>query len=432
MGEVMVGTGPGATALGQYENVACPFCGIHCDDLTISRGIVGLTVVNTSCPKAKLGFERDVGAPSPQIDGQDVSIEAAVSEAARLIAASRLTGYGGLATDVDGMRAVMSLADVSGGVVDHALSDGQYRNFRVLQSGGWVLTTLTEARNRADLFVIVGSNVHTHYPRFFERIVCNDKSMFADAPVTRTVVFLGEGLDQSAAQGNRIGEVISLPCQPEAIGEILVAMRALAKGAPVSGTTIGGLPRAAIENLLARCQAASYAVLVWSSSSLNFANADLTVQALSEFVKDLNLTSRCAGLPLGGNEGSTSASAVCTWQSGFPLRVSFAGGKPEYDSERFAMTHLVTAKDIDVLLWVASYTPDLIPPATDIPMIVLGTPGLKMSGVPRVFIPVGTPGADHAGSVVRCDSAVTLPLRNLHRSQLPRSADVLTAIEAAL
>ena len=71
--------------------------------------------------------------------------------ATELIRKSSLPLYGGLGTDVNGIRAVMALADKSGGVVDHALSEGQYRNFRVLQTRGWITTTLTEARNRADV-----------------------------------------------------------------------------------------------------------------------------------------------------------------------------------------------------------------------------------------------------------------------------------------
>ena len=65
-------------------------------------------------------------------------------------------------------------------------------------------------------------------------------------------------------------------------------------------------------------------------------------------------------------------------------------------------------------------------------MIVLGTPGLKLNRAPVVFIPIGTPGADHAGLIVRCDNVVSLPLRNLGRSSLPRAADILGSIEAAL
>ena len=150
--------------------------------------------------------------------------------------------------------------------------------------------------------------------------------------------------------------------------------------------------------------------MVWAPPSLGFPNADLTVQAVAEFVKDLNQHSRFAGLSLGGNEGAVSAGAVCAWQSGFPLRVSFASGKPDYDIERYSMARLLAAKESDLLIWIASYTPDLSPPDTDVPMIVLGTPGLKLSRQPAVFIPVGTPGADHAGLIVRCDNVVSLPL----------------------
>lgn len=415
-----------------YENVACPFCGILCDDLEISNTGSGLKVRKNGCEKAVAGFERNVSGAKPQVGGKDVSLAEAVKVAAGLLAKSRLPILGGLGTDVDGMRAVMELAEKTGAVVDHALSEGQYRNFRVLQTGGWVMSTLTEARNRADLFIVVGSDLHKLHPRFFERVVNNERSMFSDAPPKRTVVFLGEGLDTSGVTGSRIGEVITLPAKGERIGEIITAMRAMSKGIAVAGETIGGLPRAAIEDLVERCKKATYGVMVWAPPSLAFPNADLTVQAVAEYVKEINLHSRFAGLSLGGNEGAVSAGAVCAWQSGFPLRVSFASGKPDYDTERYSMARMLADKESDLLLWVASYTPDLTPPQTDVPMIVLGTPGLKLAKTPDVFIPVGTPGADHAGLIVRCDNVVSLPLKNLKRADLPSAGDVLAQIEAAL
>lgn len=429
----MEGTGSdGASASDTHENVACPFCGILCDDLVVNRSGGSLKVRKNGCEKAIAGFERPVAAAAPQIAGKPASLGEAVAAAAILVAKSRLPIFGGLGTEVDGMRAVMSCAEKAGGVVDHALSEGQYRNFRVLQSGGWVMSTLTEARNRADLFIVLGSDLHKLHPRFFERVVANERSMFSDSPPKRTVVFLGEGLDPSGAVGPRIGEVIMLPAKGERIGEILTAMRTMAKDLPVHGNTIGGLPRTQVEDLLARCQRAAYGIMVWAPPSLAFPNADLTVQAAAEFVKDINQHSRFAGLSLGGNEGAVSAGAVCAWQSGFPLRVSFASGKPEYDIERYAMSRLLANRESDLLVWIASFTPDLSPPDTDVPMIVLGTPGLKLARQPQVFIPIGTPGADHAGLIVRCDNVVSLPLRNLGRANLPRLDDVLGQIEAAL
>ena len=43
--------------------------------------------------------------------GKDVSLEEAVGKAAKLIGKAKLPMFGGLATDVEGMRAVLALAD---------------------------------------------------------------------------------------------------------------------------------------------------------------------------------------------------------------------------------------------------------------------------------------------------------------------------------
>jgi formylmethanofuran dehydrogenase subunit B len=422
---------PTAAAI-HHDNVPCPFCGLLCDDLQVAANGAALKVLSTTCGKATSGFERIRPAAVPQIAGRAVSQAEAVAEAAYLISRARLPLFGGMASDVEGARATMALADRAGGVVDHALSDGQYRNFKVLQSSGWVMTTLTEVRNRADLIIIAGSDVHTQNPRFFERIVCNADSMFETPAAKRTIVFIGQGLDASGAVGPRIGDVISLPCPIDQTGAVISALRARLKGHPVPQATIAGVPLAAIDDLARRCHAASYGVIVWAPLSFDFPDGDLTVHAICETIRELNVTQRFAGLSLGGSEGGTSAAAVSSWQSGFPLRVSFASGKPDYDSNRYAIARMLAAGEGDLLIWTASFSTGLVPPKTSIPTIILGTPGLAITGTPAVFIPVGTPGLDHTGRMIRCDSVVSLPMRNLTRSPLPSAAQVLTAIQAAL
>ena len=425
--------GPGDTPKSNaITDVACPFCGLVCDDLEIARDEGGLKVTKNGCEKAIAGFERKVDGAKPQVEGRDVDLATAIQAATELIRKSSLPLYGGLGTDVNGIRAVMALADKSGGVVDHALSEGQYRNFRVLQTRGWITTTLTEARNRADVFVVVGSDLHKLHPRFFERIVNVEQSLVFEQPPKRTVVFIGKGLDQSAVKGPRIGEIITLGCDLDRVGEVLAAMAAEARGASLSVDNVAGVPLADIRALLDRCQKAAYPVFVWAPPSLNFPNADLVVSTASDLVKELNVKGRAAGLALGGNEGAISAGAVSSWQSGYPLRVSFASGKPDYDFTRYAIPKMLASGDGDLLVWLASFTPDLGPPATKIPTIVLGTPGLKLPTQPQVFIPVGTPGADVAGRIIRVDNVVSLPLKNLGRSNLPNAADIFAAIELAL
>ncbi|MGI9403790.1 MAG: formylmethanofuran dehydrogenase [Hyphomicrobium sp.] len=453
-----------------FENVTCPFCGILCDDLEISRTGSTLKVLKNGCERAHGGFERTLPKATPMVKGKAVELHQAIEAAAALIKKAQLPLYGGVATDVDGVRAALSIADRSGGVIDHALSEGQFRNLKVLQSSGWIMSTLTEARNRADLFVIVGTDVHKLHGRFFERVVCTPESMFEEQPSKRTVVFIGRGLDASAATGPRIDEVITLPCKLDKVGDVLAALRArlrgtdlkaletaneatqatsestrsgflsallpqqhTAKTSPSPGPhAIDGVSLADIDALAERCKNARYGVMVWAPPGLNFPNADLTVQLISDVVKDLNVTTRFAGLSLGGNDGVVSGAAVGAWQTGYPLRLSYANGKPDYDLYRYSIGRMLVEKEGDLLVWIATISPDIVPPETNLPTIVLGTPGLKLKKMPDVFIPVGTPGVDHAGVLVRCDNVVSLPLKNLNRAPLPRAADVLAALEAAL
>jgi formylmethanofuran dehydrogenase subunit B len=443
-----------------YDNVTCPFCGLLCDDLEVTR--TGSTLkVNNGCPRAVAGFQRPLPPAKPLVREAEVSFDEAVRTAAGLIRAAKLPLYGGMASDVAGARAVMAIADKTSGVVDHALSEGQYRNLRVVQTSGWIMSTLTETRNRADLLLIVGSDVHKLHGRFFDRIAAPAHTMFEGVGNKRTVVFIGEGLDTSAATGPRIDEVLTLPVAKDRIPEVLAAISARVRGFPVAAPEaaaaapprkgglfsslipgrssasapaheIAGVPFADIEAVAQKCKQAKYGVMVWAPPALSMPQADLTVHLMTEIVRELNLTTRFAGLSLGGNEGAPSAASTCTWQTGFPLRVSFANGTPEYDSYRYNISRMLADGEGDLLLWVASIGTDIGLPTTKLPTIVLGTPGVRLAQPPTVFIPVGTPGIDHAGQMVRCDNVVSLPMQNLGRSQLPRAADVLTAIEAAL
>jgi formylmethanofuran dehydrogenase subunit B len=414
-----------------FENVACPFCGMICDDLEVERTDKGLKVRKAGCGRAVAGFERKLPPSSPQIRGKNVPLAEAVAEAAKLIGKASLPLYGGLATDVEGMRAVMALAERSGGVVDHAASEAQYRNFKVLQSVGWTMSTLTEARNRADLIIIAGTDVQALHHRFFERIAAPRESMFGVNAKKRTVVVIGKGLDKAAKEAG-VGKVVTLPCKPERVGEVIGALRARLRGFTLNKLDIDGVKLADIDALADRCRKAEYGVVVWAPPAFDFPHAELTVDQLAGLIKDLAPTQRFAGLTLGGAEGATTAASVATWQSGYPMRVSYASGAPEFDPDRYAIARMLREGEGDLLVWIASYSPDLAPPATDIPIIVVGTPGVKLPKSTAVFIPIGTPGVDHAGRLIRVDSVVSLPLKNLGRADLPPAEDVLSAIEAAL
>lgn len=415
-----------------YENVPDPFCGMLCDDLVVERSGKDLKILKHGDELSRAGFERKLPKSSPAVKGKPVELSQAIEEAVRLIGKAALPLYGGLATDVEGMRAVLALAEASGGIVDHALSEALYRNLKILQTTGWTTSTLTETRNRADLIIIAGSDIAKFNPRFFERIASPPDSMFDVTAKKRTIVFIGKGLDRALGKDSRIGEVVTLPCKLEDAGEVVGALRARLRGFRIKSRKIAGVTLADIDALAERCRQAKYGVVVWAPPSLDFPHAEFAIDQFAGLVKDLNQTTRSAGLSLGGGEGITTAGGVCTWQSGYPLRVSFLSGAPDYDPYRYAIRRILADGEGDALVWIASFSPNLAPPKTKLPTIVLGTPGLKLAHTPAVFIPVGTPGVDHAGRLLRVDNVVSLPLKDLGRSALPRAADVLAAIEAAL
>jgi formylmethanofuran dehydrogenase subunit B len=415
-----------------FENVVNPFCGTLCDDLVVERTKTGLKVAKNGSSQSIAGFERKLPPANPSVKGKDVALAAAVKEAAKLIGKAKLPLFGGLATDVEGMRAVLALAERAGGIVDHALSAVGERNLKILQTSGWITTTLTETRNRADLIIIAGSDIHRLHPRFFERIISPPDSMFGVTAPKRTVVFIGKGLDRSGAKGSKIGEVVTIGCNDEDAGHVVALLRARLRGFKVAPRKQSGVTLAEIDALAERCRKAAYGVVVWAPPSLDFPHAELAVEQFTGLVKDLNPTIRFAGLSLGGAKGAPTAASVSTWISGYPLRVSYASGAPDYDPYRWDIGRMLGDGEGDLLVWVAAISPDLAPPPTKVPTIVLVTPGLALAAPPAVFVPIGTPGLDHAGRLIRVDNVMSLPLKDLGRAELPSAAEMLSAIEAAL
>ena len=178
--------------------------------------------------------------------------------------------------------------------------------------------------------------------------------------------------------------------------------------------------------------AAKYGVLCWAAADLDFPHAELTVQNVCELVKELNKETRFSGLPLGGNDADITANQVCTWQTGFPLPISLAGGRPDYDPRQHRTATVLERDEADTLLWVSSYRKERTPPETNIPSIVLGHAGMKFKTEPQVYIPVATPGIDHAGHIFRSDNVVALPLRALRNTKLPSAEEIVCAIENQL
>ncbi len=414
------------------NNVTCPFCGLLCDDLKVTDTKGQLKVTANGCPKAIAGFEQSPVQDSPRVNGKTASLDDAVRAAAKLLKSANQPLFAGLAVDVSGMRSVMSLADQTGAVVDHMLGEGLMRNFLAVQDRGWMMTTLTEIRNRAELIIFAGTDASA-FPRFFEKAVWNKQSMFDLNTKTRDIVYLGKELNTKpgiSPDGKKPGHI---KCDIDRVGEVISALRAILHGHKLQTNNIAGAKLSDLEDLANRIKNSAYGVMVWAPGDLEFPHADHTVQAIAELAKDVNETTRFGGFSLGGDDGAITAAQVCGWQSGFPLRTSFATGEPVYDPSQFSTQRLLESGEADAMMWVTNFTQGKQPPTTKIPTIVVGEPGLKLDKEPAVFIPAGTIGLDNRGQIVRCDNVVSLRIRPTRSEPLaPSVENVLSQIEQAL
>lgn len=400
----------------------CPFCPLSCDGFRLAPE-PRLALVDSACPRAARALAHFATSPSlatPSRDGRSVTYAKAIDGAAAILARSRQPLFGGLATDVAGARALYRLANASGAILDHAHGDALMHSTRALQDRGVFYTTLAEIRNRADLVVCLGTNAD-RYPEFFRRT-----APAADAPFARQVVFVGAAAE-CAATGLASGAIEEIPL----VGDLFDTAALLAARVAGRRTAVSD---PALDALVARMHAARYTVIVWESGALPDHGA-LVAETIQRIVNTLNRTTRAAACCLGGGDGGYSANQVTTWLSGLPLRTGVHARGLVHEPQRYAARRLVADRAVDALLWVSSFDPDLAPPESDLPRVVLAHPDLQATlrdHDDTVFIPVSTPGMGSSGHLFRADGGIVVPLTPIYADTLPTVAQVAGDLGRAL
>ena len=412
----------------------CPFCGLLCDDVTVSAPDGGtVSVTARGCDPSRAGFARQSapGQDAPLIKGSPATLEQAAAAAAQMLRDAVQPLFGGLGTDVAGMRAAVELADLCGAVLDHANSSAKFRNLLAFQDRGAITTTLAEVRNRADLLVVVGTDVVSRFPRFFERIAAPDGTLSGVSDRDRRAIFIG-----AQPPAGVPGRAERIECARHELPDILGTLAALTAGVRLDAGQAGSVPIARLRELAGAMQAARYGVLVWAAADLDFPHAELSVQAIQRMLAALSRTTRFSAVPLGGNEADLTADAVLLWQVGFPFRTRFAGTGPEYDPYLYDARRLLARREADALLWISSLSDLPVPPEAGAPqgpaLILLAGANAAAARRADVYIPVATPGIDHGGHIVRTDKVLTMHLGAVRPSARTSCAQALRAISEAL
>ena len=354
------------------------------------------------------------------IAGQPVALDAAIEEAARLLASSRYSLIAGLGTDVAGARAAITLADRIGAIVDHMHSDAVLRDLDVMRSSGMLITTPTEAHVRADTLLLIGPGLGEAWRELPLQLFAAPQRGQKGSSIERRIYCICPAREWPIAAS---AAVVKGRC-----GEIpvfLAALRARLVDRPIGKTPI---PSSKLDQVATALRAARFGVAVWSAATMDAP----TIEMLCGLLNDLNATTRFSGLPLLASDNAVGVTHTCAWMTGLPVRTGFAGAFPEHDPWLFDGHRVVSDREADCLLWISAYRAVAPPWRAAPPTIVLTARDANFSKPPLVHIPVGCPGVDHAGVEYLSSTGTLAPVAAKKPSGAISVGEVITRIIAVL
>jgi formylmethanofuran dehydrogenase subunit B len=154
----------------------------------------------------------------------------------------------------------------------------------------------------------------------------------------------------------------------------------------------GGLSRQDYDEIAGRLITARYGVIAFSPEDFDA----LAIEALFTFAEQLGHSTRVTLLPIINDAGAQTAALVSSWTTGFPPRVGFGRGYPEFDFWRYDAERLTRSGECDALLWlspIAAKGPDW---KTDIPVIAITRAGAVFSRAPEILIETEIPASEPA------------------------------------
>ena len=419
------------------ENATCTFCGCVCDDmmLTVDMDEKRITKAKNACVLGRAWFAEhyiEEDAPAAMIDNKPVPVEEAVEEAARTLVNARFPiTYGLSDTTCEAQRQAVAISDTIRGNIDTTTSVCHGPSGIALQGVGESTMTLGEVKNRADLVIYWGGNPAESHPRHFGRYAVTAKGMFTPrGKKDRHVVLVDVRRTPSAPAASQFIQV-----KPGKDFEVLWALRALVKNRSIDPAIEEetGVSLDTMQELVERMKNCRYGVLFFGMGLTMTRGRHFNSGALLALATDLNEYTHFVAKPVRGHGNVTGADNVMSWQTGYPFGVNFSRGFPRFNPGEFTTVDLLSKRDADAALIVATDPASNFPQAAidhlaSIPVVCLDTKATITSKLAHVAFRTCTYGINTAGTVYRMDD-VPITLRKAYDSPFPNDEEILTAIK---
>jgi formylmethanofuran dehydrogenase subunit B len=448
--------------------VTCPVCGCLCDDieLTIEDGKV-VKVKNgcSMCESKFLGYKSEHRTQKPLIrkNGElvEVTLEEAIHKAAEILAdANYPILYGWSSTSCEAQRVGVELAEEVGGVIDNTSVVCHGPSVLSIQEVGLPSCTLGQIRHRADLVIYWGCDPWSAHPRHLERYTTFTEGRFEKSDwkgyMKKVKASVGKKKVQSALRREFVKNPPQLMIQPETMGkpppammkegrklivvdarktmsaeiadyfiqvepnkdyELMQALRALIQDQELDVDTVAGVPVEYLEEVadaMIRCE---FGIIFFGLGLTMSAGKLRNVDVAISLVRDLNMRTKFAIMPMRGHFNVTGANVVFTWQSGYPYAVDFSLGYPRYNPGETTVMDVLLRQESDAALVIASdpvatFPKKAVEHLVKNPLIVIDPHMNATALMGDVIFPSAFVGIEVGGTAYRMDR-VPLPLKKV-------------------
>ncbi len=344
----------------------------------------------------------------------------ALERAAALLDGANLPVIGGLLTDIAGAEAAIALAQKLDGVIDHAAGEGLARASQIMREMGGCPASLGEARNRADLIVLIGDGPLKRDPDLLDTLFPKEEGLPRPGGNPRELIVLG---GESAKLASRVpvtaiaSASLDLATLVSLLSATLMEHRTDADGGEIGEK---------LASLAARLRRAAFPVFVISPCDLD----EHVLRTVLGIVRHLCLTIRAATLSMPAPGNGDGVNLCSAWTCGVPVRTRFTRGLPEHDPWRYGAQRLIESGEADALLWVDALGSHEFGRPHGVPTVVLSAAG---DAAAEVVIEVGCAGRDHDAALYLAQLAGIGMVKATHpNTHLPTAAKVLSGISALI
>ena len=422
----------------KIEDVVCPFCGCLCDDLVVEVEGTRVVSVENGCTLANEKLMGDHRLKTPiRREGKgwkETTYDEAIRETAEILCdADRPLLYGWSGTHGEAQSIGIHLAEILGALVDNTSTVCHGPSILAIQEVGHPGCTLGQVKNRADVIVYWGTNPIDAHPRHMSRYTTFADGFFLkDAFRDRKLIVVDVRKSESA---NIADEYIRI--QPGGDYAVLSALRAIVQGKRgIIPSSVSGVSREQLFRVADLLLSAKFGAIFFGLGLTMSRGKSKNIRNAIELTEELNRHTKYIISPMRGHWNVYGSNEVFTWITGYPYAVDFARGIAFYNPGETTSVDVLSRKECDACLVVASDPGAHFPKAcaehlAEIPTVQIDPHVNATTHLSRIQIPVAVTGIDAEGTAYRMDG-VPIRTRMLFKGTYPSDTDVLDQLYAVV